>query len=509
MSIHKQQADVPDLSPTSPTENEGLFRALVEHSTDAIALLDSEANFLYISPSVQSILGYLPEDLVGRNGFGLAPVEEQANLMEQFAIAASNPAQTLTVGHHYYHKDGSLLLVESTITNWLHEPDIKAIVSNFHDISARKETEALLARELEQREEEHYRFEAIVESSNDAIVGKTLDGVITSWNQAAERLFGYSAGEAIGKHITLIIPPELYQEEADIISKLRRGEPIRHYETVRVRKDGSRVDLSLSISPIKNRWGKIIGASKIARDITEQKELERRKDAFISMASHELKTPVTSLKGFTQVLARRYKRQNDEEGHRIVSRLDSQLNKLTSLINDLLDISKMQAGELEYREEPFELGTLMQEIVEQVQEISPKHRLLLESLEQVHVFGDRDRIGQVIMNLLTNAIKYSPIADRVIIRVRADPQNDMAVVSVQDFGIGITEDQQQHIFERFYRVKGAMEQTFPGLGIGLHISNEIIKRHRGTIQVQSRKGIGSTFSFTLPLVKNESPEKSK
>lgn len=344
--------------------------------------------------------------------------------------------------------------------------------------------------------EEQSRLAAIVKSSNDAVVGKTLDGIITSWNRAAEVLFGYTAQEAIGKPITLIIPPELQQEEVDIIGNLRRGIPIEHFETVRRRKDGNYINVSLSISPIKDGAGKIVGAAKIARDITERKELEQRKDEFISMASHELKTPVTALKGFTQLLKRRFKRQNDEESLRFLDRMETQIDKLTKLISDLLDISKMQTGQLEYRMEPFDLDALAQEIVENVQGTTQTHDIILQNTPQVRVFGDRDRIGQVLINLLTNAIKYSPNADRVIVQIVTDETN--VRVSVQDFGIGIDQAYHQKIFERFYQVNEPAEKTYPGLGLGLYISCEIIKRHQGRLWVQSRKGEGSTFAFCLP-----------
>ena len=345
--------------------------------------------------------------------------------------------------------------------------------------------------------EEQSRLAAIVKSSNDAIVGKTLDGIITSWNGAAEVLFGYTAQEAIGKPITLIIPPELQEEEVDIIGKLRRGIPIEHFETVRRRKDGSYINVSLSISPIKDGAGKIVGASKIARDITERKELEQRKDEFISMASHELKTPVTALKGFTQLLKRRFKRQNGNESLRFLDRMETQIDKLTKLISDMLDISKMQTGQLEYRMEPFDLDALAQEIVENVQGTTQTHHIILQNTPHVRAFGDRDRIGQVFINLLTNAIKYSPSADHVIVKIVTDESN--ALVSVQDFGIGIDDAYHQKIFERFYQVNEPVEKTYPGLGIGLFISCEIIKRHQGRLWVQSRKGEGSTFTFCLPL----------
>ena len=355
----------------------------------------------------------------------------------------------------------------------------------------------LLRQKANYLAEVHSRLAAIVESSNDAIVGKTLDGTITSWNRAAELLFGYSAQEAIGKPITMIIPSELQQEEVEIIAKLRQDIHIEHYETVRRRKDGRYINVSLSISPVKDSAGKIVGAAKIARDITERKEFEQRKDEFISMASHELKTPVTALKGFTQLLKRRVKRQGVEESLHFLDRMENQLDRLTKLISDLLDISKMQVGQLEYRMEPFDLDMLAREITENVQGTTQTHHLILQKTPQVHVLGDRDRIGQVLINLLNNAIKYSSDADRVLINVSTDETS--ALVSVQDFGIGIDEAYHEKIFERFYQVNEPVEKTYPGLGIGLFISHEIIKRHQGRLWVQSQKGQGSTFTFCLPL----------
>ena len=486
------------------------------------------------------------------------------------------------------------------------------------------------------------RLAAIVESSDDAIVSKTLDGIITSWNLAAERMFGYSSQEAVGQHITLIIPPELRAEEDMILAKLRRGEHIDHFETVRMRKDGTRLDISLTISPIKNRAGQIIGASKIARDITESKRLrrdlellyqtvqqsrdqldiilhgvadgiivydphgniiyandaaasmtgttsaqalmeapetataaryeiideqrrpfspsqfthlrvlagepeaevvmgyrlkgenqperwslvksrpiynergevsmvvtiihditeriatEQRKDLFISTASHELKTPVTSLKGFTQVLQRRLAKQGDQQGLHYLSRIEAQITRLTKLVTDLLDISRMQVGKLAFQKEPFNLDSLVDEIVENVQASTTTHEIIVEGRTGAQVLGDKDRLGQVFINLLTNAVKYSPQANKVVVRLFRE--NDQAVVSVQDFGIGIDEVYHQHIFERFYQVNDAEEHTYSGLGIGLYISKEIIDRHAGSIAIKSRKGEGATFIVALPLL---------
>lgn len=676
-------------------------------------------------------------------------------------------------------------------------------------------------RTLQQQEEEAQKLlAAIVASSDDAIISKTLDGIITSWNGAATRLFGYSAEEAIGQHITLIIPRELWPQEDEILARLRKGLRIDHFETVRVSKGGRYIDVSLSISPIRREDGTISGAAKIARDITRQKamarklqaaeeqerfltevskvltstldyketlanlahlivprladwfavdlldadgqfqlvvlehqdpeqvkwaralrerfpidynalaglpnvvrtgqselypeitdemlvvgarseeelavarqvgysslmlvplvargknigvvtfvatesgkkynkrdlalaeelgrragvaldnarlynearqareqleiilqgvadgiivydrnsrivyaneaaarmtdytsvqdlqqarpleptrrfeitdeqgkplpldqlthkrvlagereaqaiigytrkvggqperwslvksspvydtqgevlfiitithditervQVERRKDEFISMASHELKTPVTSLKGFTYVLQRRLRKQGDQQGLHYLERMDTQLDKLTRLVSDLLDISRMQTGKLDFQQTTFDLDTFIAETVENVQAATSTHRIAVEGKVQAQIFGDRDRLAQVIVNLLTNAVKYSPQADRVMVHLAREQA--CAIVRVQDFGIGIAQAHQQRIFERFYQVTDPQEKTYPGLGIGLHISKTIIERHQGRIEVESQKGQGATFSVFLPILQEES-----
>jgi len=240
-------------------------------------------------------------------------------------------------------------------------------------------------------------------------------------------------------------------------------------------------------------------ANSLEAEIAERKEIERRKDHFINMASHELKTPVTSLIGFTQVLQRRFTKRADEESLRFLGIMNTQLGKLTKLINDLLDISKMQQGKLDYREDLFDLDGLVQEVVENLQATTSTHELLIQESTAVQIYGDRDRIEQVLINLLSNAIKYSPRANTAFIRVSKDSQN--AIVSVQDFGIGIVPAHHQQIFEQFYQVTDSDDETYAGLGIGLYICAEIIQRHHGHIAVESRKSHGSTFSFTLPLTR--------
>ena len=219
------------------------------------------------------------------------------------------------------------------------------------------------------------------------------------------------------------------------------------------------------------------------------------------MASHELKTPVTSLKGFTHVLQRRLAKQGDEQGLHYATRIDAQLNKLTKLIADLLDISRAQTGKLAFEMEAFDLDSLVRETVENVQAATPTHRFHIEGRSDAQILGDKDRLGQVFINLLTNAAKYSPHANKVLVRLSRN--QDRAIVQVQDFGIGIEHAHHRKIFERFYQITDPEERTYPGLGIGLYISNEIVQRHHGRIEVQSRKGEGATFSVALPLLQEE------
>ncbi|MFL5625573.1 MAG: PAS domain S-box protein [Ktedonobacteraceae bacterium] len=583
--------------------SESRYRRLFETSKDGILIVDPRTHTITdANPFMTELLGYTREQLLGQELWQIGLFQDREtnlevlrDLQEKHLLRYETlPLQT---------KDGQHREVDFVTT--LYQADGGQVIQcNIRDITDRKRAEEALLH-----------LAAIVESSDDAILSKNLEGIITSWNAAAERIYGYSAQEIVGQPVTLLFAPDRQDEFTQIMMRIRRGQRVDPYETIRVRKDGTFLTVSVTVSPIKDSTGTIIGASAIARnitehkrleakfrqlfnsnligvfvsdfagtfldandafldllgytraelqagtvlrdaltppefhylsqnavkalqetgtsgtyekeylhksgkripvlvavtrieqsetgigfvlDISERKELDKRKDEFISMASHELKTPVTSLKGFLSLLQRRMTIQGEEKSLYYLACMDAQVNKLIKLINDLLDLSKMQTGQLNYREERFEVAALVQEIVENVQETTKTHHLLLEEQTLAEVFGDRDRIGQVLINLLNNAIKYSPQADTVLVRVAKD--QNKALVSVQDFGIGIAKEHQQKIFERFYQVTDPEEKTYPGLGIGLYISCEIVKRHGGQVWVESKKGRGSTFHFTLPLV---------
>ncbi len=358
----------------------------------------------------------------------------------------------------------------------------------------------------EQHINDQLLFQAnILQNVRDCIIVTDLQGNITYWNTGATQIFGYLSEEMLGKTPALLYPDMNQQQLASDLQHILAGNDYVNIWKGRT-KDGRAVWIDIKTTPLYNQQGVAIGLIGVSRDVTQNKlaeeqlkEFESRKDEFVALLSHELKTPITSLKGFTQILQRRFKEINDEQASRFLTRMDKQLGKLSILINDLLEISKMQSEILPFHLEDFDLNAVIQETVENLQGTTLTHRILVESTIAVPVHADKDRVGQVLTNLLNNAIKYSPYANKVLLRVTSD--QDFVIVSVQDFGIGIAEVYQQNIFERFYHVPEPVEKTFPGLGIGLYISHEIIHRLHGHIWVESKKGEGSTFSFTLPIGK--------
>jgi two-component system CheB/CheR fusion protein len=240
-------------------------------------------------------------------------------------------------------------------------------------------------------------------------------------------------------------------------------------------------------------------------DITERKRVEaerqqvlEQRTEFMAVASHELKTPITSLKGYTQMLHNRFAKAGDERSADLLTKMNAQVNKLITLIGVLLDLTRLESSQLVLHNEQFDLDALVRDLVEEVGYTTEQHQIRIEGTVPTPVSGDRERVGRVIINLLTNAIKYSPLAKVILVKLASDADN--AIVSVQDFGIGIAPEKQVHVFEHFFRMSNLEHDTSPGLGLGLFISAQIIKQLGGRMWVQSCVGAGSTFSFTLPLL---------
>ncbi len=286
-------------------------------------------------------------------------------------------------------------------------------------------------------------------------------------------------------------------EDYPIYKSLRHGEIVTQKTIKYKRGDGTITHLSVNAVPLYDYDNNISGSISTFYDIHDRIVAEKHKDEFLSIVSHELKTPVTSIKAYAQVLQRIFKQKNDVEAEMQMKKIDNQITRLAKLITDLLDATKMHSGKMLFNETEFNFNQLLEEIIDEVNLLSEQHTIICNTNSNCIIKGDRDRIAQVLINLLTNAIKYSPSADKVIITTECE--NNEIVVGIQDFGIGIDKDQQHKIFNRFYRVSEDNYNIYPGLGNGLYLTHQIVSNQGGKIWVQSKKGEGAKFFFTLPV----------
>ncbi len=340
------------------------------------------------------------------------------------------------------------------------------------------------------------RFRAMLENSNDAILIAIDKGEIVYASPATERVIGYTPAEFKKMNAW----EQLHEDETEKLKKMYaslldspgKSQTVLHRY---LHKDQSWAWIENTITNLRSHPG-INGMVSNFRNVTDKVLLERQKDDFVSVATHELKTPVTSIKAYAQILLKRFLKEGNESSAIMIEKMDQQLNKLVGLIGDMLDVTKIEGGRLHFQESFYDFNELVAEIVEELQRTTTDHKIELKLDDNEKVFGDRERIGQVLTNLITNAIKYSP--DSRKINISTVLKKNGIALSVEDHGVGISRDNQRKIFERFYRVSGPGSQTFPGIGLGLYISHEIIKRQGGRIWVQSEKGKGSTFCFELP-----------
>jgi len=645
------------------------YQSLIEDSPLAIYTSDQDGRLTYFNPAAVQLWGRVPvmgEDFwsgpwrihfpdgrpMNLSDSPMAKALHQIARFENQEIVIERPDQTFK------------RLLVFAIPTFDDQGTFSGTQNTFVDITAKTSYET-----------KQSVLSAIVESSDDAIISKDLNGIISSWNQGAQRIFGYTETEVIGKPVSILIPTERLKEEDNILGQIRQGNKVKHFETIRMTKIGKLIPISLTVSPVKDVSGNIIGASKIARDITEQveaqasikrnaqnlellnsigkvileqlevkevlqqvtdvttqitgasfgaffyntyddngeafmlytlsgassaqfeslgmprhtalfkptfsnsevirvddvtmdsrygknmplfgmpsghldvksylavpvvsangeviggllfghpevgqfraehedlvesiasqaaialensrlfeeiKTMSDKKDEFIALASHELKTPLTTIKGYLQLLA---KKKQDRVNALFIEKTLDQVAKLNALIADLLDVSKIEAGKLQFNLEHFDLRLLLKEVMETFPYTYKTHKIIFhDANEPAIVYADKQRIEQVINNLLTNAIKYSPAADLVEISLFKDAE--VVTVRVKDYGIGLKEEHKSKIFTRFYRADGVVNVS--GLGIGLHLTKEIIDRHNGQIGVESTFGVGSEFYFTLP-----------
>jgi len=342
-------------------------------------------------------------------------------------------------------------------------------------------------------------YRLFIEKMNEGAITLNQQNIVLYSNTAFANLLNIPLENVIGSYFEDLVPGEFRIPVNHLINNAWKLQESK--AEIALPGHNKAVPVMLSLNALETDGGmamSIIAADlSLQKEALEQKAAMEKKDEFISIASHELKTPVTSIKGYVQLLQHNFQQDGNDLAANLLGRVDAQINKLSTLISDLLDVKKIENGQLHYNENLFDFNELVAEVIEETSQILKKHTLLQKLGESKMVKGDRNKIGQVIINFIDNAGKYSPIDSEILINT--DIVGNSIKLSVKDHGIGIPANQQGKIFDRFFRVSGEKEDTYSGLGLGLYISSEFIKRHKGTIGVESEIGDGSTFYFTIPI----------
>lgn len=477
-------------------QSEERFRTLSVKAPVGIFQTDKDGNCVFVNKRWSEISGMTPKSAYGQGWVQALHPDDKERVFREWYESARKKKEFLSE-YRFKTKKGRI--------SWLHGSAVAihdangneiGFIGTIVDITENKRFE-------EQIQETSNLLKTILDTApiGFCLFDKNLRYQMIN-NMLAE-FNGISPEKHIGKTIQEIIPSITEEATKELKTVLKTGRPILGLElTGGTKVEPNKIKHWLEdYFPVRSISGEIIGVGALVIDITERKQQERQRDEFLGIASHELKTPVTSLKAFGQVLQKRFAQEGNEKSVELVGKMDAQINKLTNLISDLLDISKIEGGRLQFRNDNFSFDNLVIEIIEEIQRTTHKHKIILKGRTGKIVFGDRDRIGQVITNFLTNAIKYSPYTEKILVKVSS--KNNNVELITQDFGIGIPKESLNHIFERFYRVKSNEHDTIPGMGLGLNISSEIIKRLGGEIGVSSTHGKGSSFSFTLPIKRSK------
>lgn len=498
-------------------EQSSLLAAIVDGSQDGIIGKSLEGIITSWNPAATKIYGYTPAQAIGKPISIITPPNRLAELPKLFE-RIRNGESIKSFETQRVTRDGKLLAISLTLSPIRNDRgEVIGISGIDRDITEEKAAQ-----------ERRARLAAIVDSSNDAIVGITLDGIVTSWNNAAERMFGFLAEEMLGHSVMAIIPPDKREEELEIFARLREGKSIEHYETARIRKDGRRIDVSLTASPIRNERGEIIGASKVGRDITEEKaaraalldaqrrlhdhaqELERlvalrtanleetieSLEGVCYTIAHDLRAPLRAVQSFTEVLLEDYGNKFDSQGKEFAERIVAAATRMDLLINDLLAYAKLSHAQLPL--ESIDLNDEMRRVRDQLAtEITAQNgEVIFGKLPTV--LANPIVMDQVFSNLISNSLKFVAPGTKPKIEVGAEELNGShARIYIQDNGIGIPEEHRERVFGLFQRLH---HEEYPGTGVGLAIVKKGIERMRGHVSIaQSSRG-GARFLIDLPIV---------
>ncbi|SKB39666.1 sensor histidine kinase [Daejeonella lutea] len=507
--------DSQDQLPNPSHSESRLFEAALDASSNGVVITDNllpDQPIIYCNRAFEQLTGYDRDEIIGHNCRFLQSGDRDQDARSEIREAIEN-GKNCQVEIRNYKKNGEMIwneLMISPVTN--NEGQITHFIGIQNDVSRRKAAETELAKEKEYLEErvvertrdlelsEAYQA-SIIETIRESLVVLDKEMKVLSVNEHFCKFFKLKSKEIIGQVLFSIGDNGQWDipELKDLLLKiLPHNNPFEGFELENEFPRIGRKLLVLNARQVMLK-GKYQERILLAiEDITERREIEQRKEDFISIASHEMKTPLTSIKGNIQLLERKAQRNNDSEYMVGFTKAAKSIERLERLIDDLLDVSKIQSGKIEFHFTDFQFDDLVTEAVSGVQAATQTHKLNITGSSNTEIAGDYGRLEQVLINLLNNAVKYSPSADEV--KIHISRVSDYVKVAITDSGVGIHQRDHKRIFERFYRAEQITEK-FPGVGIGLYVSSQIIKEHKGTLWVESEEGKGSVFNFTIPIKK--------